>query len=76
MRGWVVGVCVALCLAAAPSVAHREKRTDPCGCHHQWGLRHCHPKQKTVRCEAPAKSDAKRTTERKPESKRAQSVDL
>jgi hypothetical protein len=55
MRGWALVLCVGLCFSAAPSFAHEEKRTDPCGCHHQWGRRHCHPQRKTPRCEAPAK---------------------
>jgi hypothetical protein len=33
-----------------------QKRTDACGCHHHFGLRHCHPKRKTARCEAPVAS--------------------
>ena len=59
MRGWVLGVAAALCLAGLPASAHENKRTDACGCHHQWGLRHCHPKKKTPRCEAPARSTGK-----------------
>jgi hypothetical protein len=34
-----------------------KKRTDACGCHHHFGLRHCHPKRKTPRCEAPVRAD-------------------
>lgn len=50
----VIGWAVALgLLVAAPVVGH-EKRTDRCGCHHQYGLRHCHPNKKTRTCEAPA----------------------
>lgn len=41
---------------ALPASAHDSKRTDKCGCHHQFGLRHCHPKKKTQRCEAPVKA--------------------
>ncbi|HYV49607.1 MAG TPA: hypothetical protein VFA20_32330 [Myxococcaceae bacterium] len=41
-------------LVAAPARAHDEKRTDKCGCHHQYGLRHCHPNKATPYCEAPA----------------------
>ena len=51
----IVAVACAV-LWGAPAWGHVEKRTDPCGCHHQWGLRHCHPKKKTQRCEAPVKS--------------------
>jgi hypothetical protein len=42
-------------LMAAPAWAH-EKRTDRCGCHHEFGLRHCHPNKKTQGCEAPVKA--------------------
>ncbi|MDQ3263880.1 MAG: hypothetical protein M3Y59_09485, partial [Myxococcota bacterium] len=41
-----------------PAAAH-EKRADKCGCHHQYGLRHCHPKYKTKTCEAPVKATGK-----------------
>lgn len=54
-----MGVVKVLGLAAlflgGTSFAHDNKRIDPCGCHHQYGLRHCHPKKKTERCEAPVK---------------------
>jgi hypothetical protein len=33
------------------------KRVDACGCHHQYGLRHCHPKLKSSRCEAPVRAE-------------------
>src|SRR5688572_22341764 len=56
MRGWVLGVAAVLCFAGSAAAAHENKRTDACGCHHQWGLRHCHPKKKSPRCEAPARS--------------------
>ena len=42
----------ALALGAPPALAH-QARTDRCGCHHQYGVRHCHPKLKTKHCEAP-----------------------
>ncbi|HEX8821740.1 MAG TPA: hypothetical protein VF794_17580 [Archangium sp.] len=29
-----------------------KKRVDPCGCHHVYGVRHCHPKRKSEHCEA------------------------
>jgi hypothetical protein len=58
MRRGAFGLGIALCLLSASVVAHNEKRTDPCGCHHQWGLRHCHLKKKTPRCEAPARAKA------------------
>lgn len=49
-------IAVAVALFAAPALAHRSKRTDKCGCHHQYGLVHCHPNQKSNRCEAPVAS--------------------
>lgn len=53
MKAWPLALSVVL--LAAPGAAH-EKRTDRCGCHHQFGLRHCHPKKKTPKCEAPVKA--------------------
>lgn len=44
-------------LLASPAWSH-EKRTDKCGCHHQYGLRHCHPNKATPYCEAPASGKA------------------
>ncbi|HYO51261.1 hypothetical protein [Archangium sp.] len=29
-----------------------KKRVDACGCHHVYGVRHCHPKRKSDHCEA------------------------
>lgn len=40
-------------LEPARNQACAKKRTDACGCHHYYGLRHCHPKLKTDRCERP-----------------------
>jgi hypothetical protein len=31
-----------------------KKRVDACGCHHVYGVRHCHPNRRTKYCEAPA----------------------
>jgi len=28
-----------------------KKRTDACGCHHYFGVRHCHAKLKTDKCQ-------------------------
>ncbi|MFZ5470590.1 MAG: hypothetical protein ACOZIN_14240 [Myxococcota bacterium] len=56
-RGWV-GALIGALLFAGPALAH-DKRTDPCGCHHQYGLRHCHQKKKTERCEAPVRGQTK-----------------
>jgi hypothetical protein len=34
-----------------PSVC-AKKRVDACGCHHVYGVRHCHPKRRSDHCEA------------------------
>ncbi len=42
-------------LAAAmsyPSSVCKKKRVDSCGCHHVYGVRHCHPDRKGKHCEA------------------------
>ena len=31
-----------------------KKRVDACGCHHVFGVRHCHPSRRTTHCEAMA----------------------
>lgn len=42
-----------------PSICNK-KRVDACGCHHVYGVRHCHPKRKTEHCESMAQvHDAK-----------------
>ncbi|MHB8878950.1 MAG: hypothetical protein ACYC8T_35055 [Myxococcaceae bacterium] len=41
-------------LLAWPAFGH-ESRMDKCGCHNQYGLRHCHPSKRTKRCIAPVK---------------------
>lgn len=46
---------LALLWLSAPAEAH-ERRVDRCGCHSQYGLRHCHPRLKTRRCEATVKA--------------------
>lgn len=28
-----------------------KKRVDACGCHHVFGVRHCHPSRRTDHCE-------------------------
>ncbi|MCI0572698.1 MAG: hypothetical protein L0Y66_18240 [Myxococcaceae bacterium] len=45
-------------LQATSGSSCAKKRTDACGCHHHFGLRHCHPKLKTPRCEAPVRAQA------------------
>lgn len=38
-----------------PSVCSK-KRVDACGCHHVYGVRHCHPKRKSEHCESMAQA--------------------
>jgi cell pole-organizing protein PopZ len=48
-------------LAAAmsyPSSVCKKKRVDACGCHHVYGVRHCHPDRKGKHCEAIVKAEA------------------
>jgi hypothetical protein len=33
-----------------------KKRVDACGCHHVYGVRHCHPKRKSEHCESMAQA--------------------
>lgn len=42
-----------------PSVC-AKKRVDACGCHHVYGVRHCHPNRKTDHCEAPVNAPAQK----------------
>ncbi len=50
-----------MALVAMPASAH-SRRTDPCGCHSQFGTRHCHPTKKTAHCEAPVRAQQTRKT--------------
>jgi hypothetical protein len=50
-----------------------KKRVDACGCHHVYGVRHCHPKRKSNHCEAMAEAQA---PEEKEPSKPVSSVTL
>jgi hypothetical protein len=43
-----------------PSIC-AKKRVDACGCHHVYGIRHCHPNRKGEHCEAPVKAVAPET---------------
>ncbi len=45
-----------------PSIC-AKKRVDACGCHHVYGIRHCHPNRKGEHCEAPVKAVAPETTQ-------------
>ena len=42
--------------AAVNPQACEKKRVDACGCHHLYGLRHCHPNRKGPHCELPVGS--------------------
>ncbi|HVG61964.1 MAG TPA: hypothetical protein VNA24_25600 [Hyalangium sp.] len=45
-----------------------KKRVDPCGCHHVYGIRHCHPNRKGAHCEAPVKAQVSETKKGEPVS--------
>ena len=34
-----------------------KKRVDACGCHHVYGVRHCHPKRQTEHCAGMAQAN-------------------
>jgi len=40
-----------------PSICN-HKRVDACGCHHVYGVRHCHPNRKTDHCEAVVQNES------------------
>lgn len=69
--GVVTAFLVAVSINAAPVYLTRpvdpqvcaKKRVDPCGCHHVYGIRHCHPNRKGDHCEAPVKSAQDVTTQ-------------
>jgi hypothetical protein len=73
------GLILSLALHAAPPVQLSgqvfnpsicaKKRVDACGCHHVYGIRHCHPNRKSDRCEAPVNAPA-------PEKKEAEPVSM
>ncbi|NVI98898.1 hypothetical protein HV824_12320 [Myxococcus sp. AM009] len=48
-----------------------KKRVDPCGCHHVYGIRHCHPNRKGDHCEAPVKAEVEAPRKRQDASKKA-----
>ncbi|MBN1203447.1 MAG: hypothetical protein JXB05_00800 [Myxococcaceae bacterium] len=62
------GLFLAMALHTAPPVPTAgqifdpqvcaKKRVDACGCHHVYGIRHCHPNRKSDHCEAPVKAPA------------------
>ncbi len=64
--GIVGSLLVAVALQTAPPVpqagqvfnpsACAKKRVDACGCHHVYGVRHCHPNRKGDHCEVPVKA--------------------
>jgi hypothetical protein len=66
--GFLSGMFLAVALQAGPTEPTagqvfnpsicQKKRVDACGCHHVYGLRHCHPNRKSEHCEAPVKAPA------------------
>jgi hypothetical protein len=66
--GFLSGMILAMALQAGPTEPTAgpvfnpstcaKKRVDACGCHHVYGLRHCHPNRKSEHCEAPVKAPA------------------
>jgi hypothetical protein len=58
MRAWkAAGVLAGVLLSGIPIFAEgpcAKKRVDACGCHHVYGVRHCHPNRRTKNCAAPA----------------------
>jgi hypothetical protein len=60
-----LGVCFSVWLVSLgvgpiwPSAACSHRRVDACGCHHVYGLRHCHPNRKSKHCEMPARAKAR-----------------
>lgn len=49
---WACALWVAVPIFAEGPCA--KKRVDACGCHHVFGIRHCHPNRKTSKCQATA----------------------
>ncbi|AGC41415.1 hypothetical protein MYSTI_00056 [Myxococcus stipitatus DSM 14675] len=64
--GFLSGIFLAVALQAVPADSLAgpvfnpsicaKKRVDACGCHHVYGIRHCHPNRKGEHCEAPVKA--------------------
>jgi hypothetical protein len=65
--GFLTGMVLAVALQAGPVETTAapvfnpslcaKKRVDPCGCHHVYGIRHCHQNRKSNHCEAQARAD-------------------
>lgn len=77
MGGMALGLMLALGLQASPIYLSRQvfppqvcakKRVDACGCHHVYGMRHCHPNRKTDHCEAPVSTVKDVTVKNAPQS--------
>jgi hypothetical protein len=63
--GWLSAMVVAAVLAGTGTPSYstpsysptagtqscEKKRVDACGCHHVYGVRHCHPSRRTKHCE-------------------------
>ena len=70
MARWILAGMVMVAMSAPTAWAHKSKRTDPCGCHHEYGLRHCHPNQKKETCEAPVEAQRPHPHARKKDEKK------
>jgi hypothetical protein len=65
--GFLTGMVLAVALQAGPVEMTAapvfnpslcaKKRVDPCGCHHVYGIRHCHQNRKSNHCEAQVRAD-------------------
>lgn len=91
--GWEMGILGSLLLAVTlnagpvdvktapvfnPSVC-AKKRVDACGCHHVYGVRHCHPKRRSDHCEAmvwTSEPEERDTAEQRQESEAHATVTL
>jgi hypothetical protein len=73
------GLVLAMALHTAPPVPPAagqvfnpgvcaKKRVDACGCHHVYGIRHCHPNRKGDHCQAPVKAQVSETKKNEPVS--------
>lgn len=60
MGKWAVAMVLGATLWTPPLVSSgrcAKKPVDACGCHHVYGVRHCHPNRKTSKCEAVAEAE-------------------
>jgi hypothetical protein len=71
--GWISGLMVAMVLGGSGTPSYstpsysptagtqscEKKRVDACGCHHVYGVRHCHPNRRSNHCEQLAEATVK-----------------